>query len=746
MADKQIYVDPDVAAGDSSGDSWTNAYSSLNIAEAAEEADITGAGVYYFHGKSRLGNADTTAVTFLGWTTDATHWIQVQGGYAAGESGTPGTPEGLSAYSTSHYYLTVSDADAITIREDYVRIDGIQIAVTITSVGRGCYVYGQNAGNDIRISNSIIQAPSVAGTGAGRGIEAQDADTIISIWNCIVYGFISGVDSGFIGIYPSDCATADIWNCTINDCYAGIRRGAGTVTVINCLIFECTDDFVSTITMTYCASDDDHTGDSATNFVITQTADDYAALVTDADGGDYKVTDGSSELVGTGTDDPGDPIQDHTDIALTTRSSTWDIGAFELITGTPSASISASPSASISASISASPSASISASISASPSASISASLSASPSASISASISASPSASISASPSASPSASISASPSASISASVSASPSASPSAGVGTIDIHIFSSTQIEPNDATDNAGSVLIQDGLEVQGNAWMAGTAYIDTLDAGEGTIKSVVFGSIGPGTFTLTQASTILTVSSNTALNQDVDTTASPTFAGLAISTNDIVLPKTSGKGIKVDTATPTFGWRDLLGAIIPKARGGTAPAFTAFRGTNVKEYAFQAADIIEDITYHIPHDYVLGSDIHLHLHWGHNGTAISDSLVVDYYLMYAKGHGQAVFNSEINITQTISAPDVATRPQWGHEIDEIQISNDGGDATHLDRALLEPDGVIKLSLITTTIPTITGSATSDLPYLFTADIHYQSTNIATKDKVGPGFYT
>ena len=291
--------------------------------------------------------------------------------------------------------------------------------------------------------------------------------------------------------------------------------------------------------------------------------------------------------------------------------------------------------------------------------------------------------------------------------------------------------------------------------EGNLRVAGDLSSKTLQIPAST---VVNSHISPDAAIEISKLTGLGIIATFAGDQDLQTTDSPTFAALIIvgtiqagnmtlfgSGNSILtFDKSSGRGIKIDTATPTFGWRDLLGAIIPKARGGTAPAFTAFRGTNVKEYAFQAADIIEDITYHIPHDYVLGSDIHLHLHWGHNGTAISGNLVVDYYLMYAKGHGQAIFNSEINITETISTPNVADRPQWGHEIDEIQVSNDGGDATHLDRALLEPDGVIKLSLITTTIPTITGSATSDLPYLFTVDIHYQSTNIATKDKA-PDFY-
>ena len=40
------------------------------------------------------------------------------------------------------------------------------------------------------------------------------------------------------------------------------------------------------------------------------------------------------------------------------------------------------------------------------------------------------------------------------------------------------------------------------------------------------------------------------------------------------------------------------------------------------------------------------------------------------------MQYAKGHAQALFNSEINLTQTISTPDVATIPKWQHRIDDI----------------------------------------------------------------------
>jgi hypothetical protein len=96
---------------------------------------------------------------------------------------------------------------------------------------------------------------------------------------------------------------------------------------------------------------------------------------------------------------------------------------------TPSASVSATPSVSPSASVSATPSASPSVSVSATPSVSASVSVSATPSVSVSASPSVSPSVSVSASPSASPSVSVSATPSASASVSVSATPSVSVSA-----------------------------------------------------------------------------------------------------------------------------------------------------------------------------------------------------------------------------------------------------------------------------------------------------------------------------
>lgn len=206
------------------------------------------------------------------------------------------------------------------------------------------------------------------------------------------------------------------------------------------------------------------------------------------------------------------------------------------------------------------------------------------------------------------------------------------------------------------------------------------------------------------------------------------------------TDDLILPKTSGKGVRVDNAAPTFPWRDLEGPIHPKETGAGKPTYAAFRG-NIKGYWFAANDVV-DLMYHWPHDWLPGSDVHMHLHWSHNGTSISGSIVVDHRWSMVKGHNQGVFPAETTFTQTISTPDVATYPQYQHVISEAQMSAASPAAGQIDTDNLEPDALLLISLTPTTIPTIGGGGNFFIHY---ADIHYQSTNIGTKAKA-PNFYT
>lgn len=203
---------------------------------------------------------------------------------------------------------------------------------------------------------------------------------------------------------------------------------------------------------------------------------------------------------------------------------------------------------------------------------------------------------------------------------------------------------------------------------------------------------------------------------------------------------IILPKTSGDGIKVDTATPTFGWRDIIGMPLFNTTGVGAPVIAAKRGGNCRALKFALNDQM-DYVYHIPHDWAPGTDIYVHVHWLHNGTAITGNASFQTSYTAAKGFGQAIFPAEKQQTITFATTNIATTPQWSHRVDEIQMSNNGGSGNYLDTAAIEVDGLVNVNIKLTSLPTITGG---DL-FIDTVDVHYQSTGIPTKNKA-PNFYS
>lgn len=204
---------------------------------------------------------------------------------------------------------------------------------------------------------------------------------------------------------------------------------------------------------------------------------------------------------------------------------------------------------------------------------------------------------------------------------------------------------------------------------------------------------------------------------------------------------IILPKTSGEGIKVDSTAPGYGWRDLEATEFVDPSGADAPQFSPLM-PNIRGYSYQNADKL-DMRFHIPHDWVPGTDLFIHHHWSHNGTAISGNAVINSWATFAK-RTTGVFPAAKNQTMTYATVNIATTPQYIHRVDEVQLSSIGGSATLLDTAGIEVDGLILVGVIFTTIPTITGGTPNE-PFLFRTDIHYQSTNIGTKAKAAP-FYT
>ena len=212
---------------------------------------------------------------------------------------------------------------------------------------------------------------------------------------------------------------------------------------------------------------------------------------------------------------------------------------------------------------------------------------------------------------------------------------------------------------------------------------------------------------------------------------------------------LAVPKTSGYGIKVDTAAPTFPWRDKEGQLQVRA-GANDPEWRQFRGTNY-QYRFTNGLMREVwINFHIPHDLVPNSDMHLHVHWGQNvidtgGPAgVPGNIEWNADLSYADGTvtGGGVadpFTAPITATWTQQG----STTQYGHLIAETQITSNGGSATTIDRNTITVDGILSVRLWTDS--TRPAHTLNEHPFVMMADLHYQSTNVGTKQKAAP-FYT
>ncbi len=215
----------------------------------------------------------------------------------------------------------------------------------------------------------------------------------------------------------------------------------------------------------------------------------------------------------------------------------------------------------------------------------------------------------------------------------------------------------------------------------------------------------------------------------------------TLGDLFMTAGFVVFPKASGSGIKVDTATPTFGFADIIGDQFAKNTGGTKPVLTAYNGV-INGWKFSAGDEAY-MTFHIPHDYVLGTEIFLHVHWSHIGTFVNGGTVTfKATSIYAKAHNQAAFTSSPAVGTFTGT---ASTTQYQQILSEASYSASTPSGIQVDQDLLEPDGVIEMTFeLDANNMTVSEGAVPD-PFIHYVDLHYQTTGIiGTKDKA-PDFY-
>jgi hypothetical protein len=212
-----------------------------------------------------------------------------------------------------------------------------------------------------------------------------------------------------------------------------------------------------------------------------------------------------------------------------------------------------------------------------------------------------------------------------------------------------------------------------------------------------------------------------------------------------TTNSIGLGKTQHAGLRGDNGV--FWWRDILGSINPNSAGAAAPTLDTWRG-NCRRYYYAANDRV-DAEIHVPHNWVNGSNLYLHWHWGHSGTAISGNFVFNITMEHTMGHLRGVGSSTLlNLTAPTTA--LAAKPNAGQfycDIPDFLIGQAGGGVNLIDTSLILPDDSLAFSFIATTIPTISGGVRNQ-PVVWNIDLHAQTTGFdatPNKDPSGGSFW-
>jgi hypothetical protein len=201
-----------------------------------------------------------------------------------------------------------------------------------------------------------------------------------------------------------------------------------------------------------------------------------------------------------------------------------------------------------------------------------------------------------------------------------------------------------------------------------------------------------------------------------------------------------VPKTQGSGIKIGpNSSQTWGWHDLQCEMHYHEGDADAPTVQVYRG-GIKQHAHQVGSA-QQITAHMPHDYAPGTDIYIHAHWSHNNPYVTGGSVTwGWELIWAKGHNQAAFSSPITIVEFQNA----STTQYQHMVCEALASAPGGGANLLNTSDIEVDGMLfgRVYLSANDL-TVSQGLVPDV-FLHTVDIHYQSTNVATKNRA-PNFW-
>ncbi|MCK4946132.1 MAG: hypothetical protein KAS59_07710, partial [Alphaproteobacteria bacterium] len=251
---------PDDEGSSVSLDSITRAFNSLASAlpsgaggaKDADHLDATDlvAGNYQLNISCYADAADTVQPTIVGWTTGPENYIRVYTPVSASEVGTSQRHNGV--WDTNKYNLTRTSQgagnDALYIRENYVRIEGLQVRLINSGGYTVCYafrLYLDDDISDIRINSNIIRGSISEASSTGTGIGSVSSYVTTRIYNNIFYGFINGA-TDIAGMSLGGGGTYYLSNNTLYGNYKGIYGSTGTVVAKNNVCIGNTTDYLGT--------------------------------------------------------------------------------------------------------------------------------------------------------------------------------------------------------------------------------------------------------------------------------------------------------------------------------------------------------------------------------------------------------------------------------------------------------------------------------------------------------------------
>lgn len=309
-------------------------YTSLSAWQTAKAGDIVS--VDQIQQAECYDFALTDEVTLSGWTTDATHYVRIYTPTAERHDGTASTGFSITDNGIASP-ISVSTCG-------HVRLEGL----VIKSTGNISAIVDPGASSsvrDVRVSNCVVV--SVSGTSEGYGLDfnASHANTVLRLWNNIIYDFNSGAGGGYGIGFLSSTAVAYVYNNTVYNCRRGIVTNSTNQLLKNNICDSNQGDFAF-VAGPNASSTNNLSSDSSVSTYGTGSANpSYADEASD----DFHLASGDTAARGNGADLSADANLAFSDDIDGDSRSAWDIGADEFVGAGGDASTSVAGSASTSA-------------------------------------------------------------------------------------------------------------------------------------------------------------------------------------------------------------------------------------------------------------------------------------------------------------------------------------------------------------------------------------------------------------